>query len=218
VRWTGGVVALLVGSLALAAAGGALVFVPATGAAEVTITVAGTSDGTGSCSGSGTTRTCPTLRAAVVLANSLNDPVTIQLQDGRYELSIPPATADTAESGDLDVTKRGGALRIVGRNATTIAGAWPDANQADRLFDVGAGATLILEKLTLSGGRAVHDDARDHKGARSGWVARSSWLTSRFRKTWLPATAELCTSRRPEPFPCCSTGGSRSRAIAPVIR
>jgi hypothetical protein len=101
VRWTGGVVALLVGSLALAAAGGALVFVPATGAAEVTITVTGTSDGTGSCSGSGTTRTCPTLRAAVVLANSLNDPVTIQLQDGRYELSIPPATDDTAESGDL---------------------------------------------------------------------------------------------------------------------
>jgi predicted outer membrane repeat protein len=169
VRWTGGVVALLVGSLALAAAGGALVFVPATGAAEVTITVAGTSDGTGSCSGSGTTRTCPTLRAAVILANALNDPVTIQLQDGRYELSIPPATDDTAESGDLDVTKRGGALRIVGRNATTIAGAWPDENQADRLFDVGAGATLILEKLTLSGGRAVHDDARDHKGGAI-WV------------------------------------------------
>jgi len=169
VRWTGGVVALLVGSLALAAAGGALVFVPATGAAEVTITVAGTGDGTGSCSGSGTTRSCPTLRAAVMLANSLTDPVTIQLQDGSYQLSIPPATDDTAESGDLDVTKRGGALRIVGQSATTIVGAWPAEDQADRLFDVGAGATLIVEKLTLSGGRAVHDDARDHDGGAI-WV------------------------------------------------
>ncbi|MBO9386261.1 MAG: right-handed parallel beta-helix repeat-containing protein [Thermomicrobium sp.] len=170
-RWTGGVVALLVGSLALAAAGGALVFVPATGAAEVTITVAGTSDGTGSCSGSGTTRSCATLRAAVMLANSLTDPVTIQLQDGSYQLSIPPATDDTAASGDLDVTKRGGALRIVGRgqSATTIVGAWPAEDQADRLFDVGAGATLILEKLTLSGGRAIHDDARDHDGGAI-WV------------------------------------------------
>ncbi len=168
-RWTGGVVALLAGSLALAAAGGALVYVPATGAAEVTITVAGTSDGTGSCSGSGTTRSCPTLRAAVILANSLSDPVTIQLQDGSYELSIPPATDDTAESGDLDVTKRGGALRVLGGSETTIVGVWPAEDQADRLFDVGAGTTLIVEKVTLSGGRAVHDDARDHKGGAI-WV------------------------------------------------
>lgn len=162
-------VALLVASLAVAATGGALLFTPATGAADVTITVSGTSDGTGDCSGSGNTLTCPTLRAAVVAANGLTDPVTIVLNSGTYRLEIPPATDDTAESGDLDVTKRGGALAIRGEGPerTTIAGVW--SGESDRLFDVRTGATLVLEGVRLTGGGAVHDDARDHDGG-AVWV------------------------------------------------
>ncbi|MCS7294078.1 MAG: hypothetical protein NZ761_01595, partial [Dehalococcoidia bacterium] len=169
VRWTGWQVALLVGSLASAATGGALLFAPATGAAEVTVAVSGNGDGTGSCAGSGTSWTCPTLRAAVVKANELSEPVTIVLGEGTYDLTIPPALDDTTASGDLDVTKRGGALRVqgAGSDRTTIRGAWVDG--PDRLFDVGEGATVVLEGLTLTGGEAGHEDPRDFDGG-AVWV------------------------------------------------
>ena len=162
-------VALLVGSLALAAAGGALLFASPIGAAEVTISVAATGDGTGSCSGSGTSLTCPSLRAAVMKANELTDPVTIELDAGTYQLTVPPATDDTAETGDLDITKRSGALTVRGEGSgqTAITGAW--SGEADRLFDVGPGSTLVLKGVRLTGGRAVHDDARDHDGG-AVWV------------------------------------------------
>ncbi|GBD20929.1 putative outer membrane protein pmp20 [bacterium HR28] len=170
VRWPGWQVILLVSSLAMAAGGGALLFAPATGAAEVVITVTRSADGTGSCTGSGTSRTCPTLRAAVIEANGLTDPVTIRLGADTYELFIPPATDDTTASGDLDVTKRGGVLRVRGEgsNRTVIAGAWP-AGESDRLIDVGSGATVVLEGLTLTGGAASHEDPRDFDGG-AVWV------------------------------------------------
>ncbi|MCX2727797.1 hypothetical protein OO015_09890 [Thermomicrobium sp. 4228-Ro] len=168
-HWKGLQVTLLVGSLALAAVGGALVFASPIGAAEVTISVTGTSDGTGACSGSGASLTCPTLRAAVLAANDLTEPVTIDLAAGSYRLDIPPATDDTAETGDLDITKRGGALTVRGQGSsqTAIAGGW--AGEADRLFDVGPGATVVLDGVRLTGGQAVHDDARDHDGGAI-WV------------------------------------------------
>ncbi|MFN3336335.1 MAG: hypothetical protein ACK42I_02395, partial [Thermomicrobium sp.] len=158
VRWPGWQVILLVSSLAMVVGGGALLFAPVTGAAEVVITVASAMDGTGSCTGSGTSRTCPTLRAAIIEANGLTDPVTILLGPAQYQLSIPPGPDDTAESGDLDVTKRGGVLRVRGEGSsqTVIEGAWP-AQGADRLIDVGSSATVVLEGLTLKGGEASHE-------------------------------------------------------------
>jgi len=158
---------MLVGSLALAVTGGALLFAPATGAADVTITVSGTGDGTDACSGTGTNRTCPTLRSAVIAANGLTDPVTIVLGSGTYQLTLRPETNDTAANGDLDVTKRGGALTIRGEGSgqTKIEGAWSD--EADRLFDVGPGSTLVLEGVRLTGGQAVQDG--DHDGG-AVWV------------------------------------------------
>lgn len=170
VRWPGWQVILLVSSLAMGAGGGALLFAPATGAADVVITVTSSADGTGSCTGSGTSRTCPTLRAAVIEANGLTDPVTIQLGTGTYQLSIPPASDDTTETGDLDVTKRGGVLRVHGEgsNQTIIAGAWA-AEESDRLIDIGSGATVVLEGLTLTEGEARHEDTRNFDGG-AVWV------------------------------------------------
>ncbi len=169
VRWPGWPVILLLSSLVMTAGGSALLFVPATGAAEVEITVTGTGDGTGSCTGSGTSRTCPTLRAAILEANGLSDPVTVLLNSGTYRLSLSPSD-DTANSGDLDVTKRGGVLRVRGQGSgqTVIEGAWGAAGP-DRLIDIGSGATVVLEGLTLAGGMASYQDQRDFAGG-AVWV------------------------------------------------
>lgn len=135
-------------------AGGALLVSSATSAAEVTITVTNLGDGVGSCSGSGTAISCPSLRTAVLYANELPDPVVIQLGGGTYTLTTLPADDDSGEVGDLDVRKRGGQLRIQGAGSaeTTISGEW--TGKPDRLFDIGAGSTLLFDGVTLTRGVA----------------------------------------------------------------
>jgi CSLREA domain-containing protein len=90
-------------------------------------------------------------------AGSGND--TIVLGAHAYTLSLTGPPDDTNAAGDLDVTA--GAITIVGTGqpSTTI-----NANSIDRVFDVLAGASLTLEKLTITGGHAPDGGAGTNAG------------------------------------------------------
>ena len=95
------------------------------------------------------------LREAVAIANSTTGDETIELQSGQtYELS----------SG-LDIASRGGTLTIRGLGD----GATIDANELDRVLhamgDDETGATLILENITVTGGRTFTSVTGDSDGA-----------------------------------------------------
>ena len=93
------------------------------------------SDVTGNCS----------LRAAVQQANAANDPDTIVLAPGLFELYEYGPAEDAALTGDLDITTP---IAISGAGAalTIVRGA------SDRLFDVRPGGSLDLRSLTVTGG------------------------------------------------------------------
>ena len=76
---------------------------------------------------------------------------TIVLGVGTYALSIAPAGADDNASGDLDVTGTT-PLTIIGAGAT--ASVIDATGLGDRVLSVGAGATVTLERLTITGGHA----------------------------------------------------------------
>ena len=86
---------------------------------------------------------------------------TIVLGAGTYTLSIAPAGADDDATGDLNVT---------GTTPLTISGAGARATVidatglGDRVLSVGAGATVTLEGLTITGGHAP-DGAAGANGA-----------------------------------------------------
>ena len=94
-----------------------------------------------------------TLRAAIMEANALAGDDTIQLSPGNYGLSLAGTGEDATLTGDLDITSN---ITIVGfgQGVTTI-----DANSLDRIFEVFAGASLILQGLTLTGGSAASGGA-----------------------------------------------------------
>jgi CSLREA domain-containing protein len=86
---------------------------------------------------------------------------TIVLGAGTYALSIAPAGADDNATGDLNVT---------GTTPLTITGAGAGASVVDatglgdRVLSVAAGATVTLERLTITGGHAP-DGAAGANGA-----------------------------------------------------
>jgi CSLREA domain-containing protein len=71
---------------------------------------------------------------------------TISVPAGTFPLSIGGSGENANATGDLDVL---GPVTIsgAGASATTI-----DADQLDRVFDIGAGVPATIEKLTVSGG------------------------------------------------------------------
>jgi CSLREA domain-containing protein len=77
---------------------------------------------------------------------------TIVLGPGRYALSLRGADEDGNATGDLDITP--------GVRDLTIAGAGPGATVidasalGDRILDIGAGSSVAVSGVTLSGGRA----------------------------------------------------------------
>lgn len=114
------------------------------------------------------------LRDAVLMANSTPEDEIIELESGRtYSLSIegkdPGGIFDERDPsllGDLDVASTGGTLTI---RTTGEAKATIDANQIHRIIQVrddfrDNAATLIVENLILTGGRAVEDDTLDDGG------------------------------------------------------
>jgi hypothetical protein len=96
------------------------------------------------------------LREAVILANALFGPDTIQLGAGIYQLTIAGADEDLSATGDLDVLDD---LSILGsgQDQTSIV----MTAQLDRVIhevhetDVGIAHHMILNDLSMSGGR-VH--------------------------------------------------------------
>lgn len=89
------------------------------------------------------------LRSAIMESNALSGDDLIELPAGNYTLTIGGVGEDFAASGDLDVREVGGTLTIRGAGAdvTTI-----DAASLERVFHVFAGATLIVEGVTITGG------------------------------------------------------------------
>src|SRR5262249_1682770 len=84
------------------------------------------------------------LRAAIQEANATPGEASALLDAARYALSL---TGTDDSGGDLDVTDD---LMIEGVGATI------DAHQLDRVIEVSAGAHLVLDNTTLTGG-AVWD-------------------------------------------------------------
>ena len=89
------------------------------------------------------------LREAIIAANATAEADTIALGVGTYMLSRV-GTDDTANLGDLDVTKP---LTITGQGAAqTII----DANHIDRVFDMRLNAgTIVFSDLTITGGTSA---------------------------------------------------------------
>ena len=90
-----------------------------------------------------------TLRAAIQEANAVSDADTIVLPAGEYVLSVPGADEDAAATGDLDITET---VTIAGAGAATTV---IDAADLDRVLHVHAGATVILQGVTLRNGSAA---------------------------------------------------------------
>jgi CSLREA domain-containing protein len=74
---------------------------------------------------------------------------TIVLGAHKYVLSLVGPPDDTNAAGDLDVTA--GVVTVLGATGSTTK---VDAGGIDRAFDVLPGASLTLEKLTITGGAA----------------------------------------------------------------
>ena len=90
------------------------------------------------------------LRDAIILANTMTDPVTIELPAGTYPLTKAGSGEDGGLTGDLDIT---GDITIVGPGADeTVIDAGGSTGLNDRIFDVLPGASLNLSGVTMSGG------------------------------------------------------------------
>jgi hypothetical protein len=114
-----------------------------------------------------------TLRSAIMEANALPVPVTIQLEAGTYTLSLPRVDAFSDASGDLYVT---GDVTIVGTGPeVTII----DAAQIDRVFNVASGVTLNLVDLTVTGGErgVIFDAGAPASEGKGGGVFNRGHLT-----------------------------------------
>ena len=89
-----------------------------------------------------------TLRAAIQQANALSGGDTITLPAGTYSLTQYGSGENLGATGDLDILD-GVTLTGAGADSTFING-----GSQDRLFDVVAGVTAKLSKITITGGTA----------------------------------------------------------------
>ena len=111
-----------------------------------TLAVSTTSDSNGSTSGS--------LRFAVESANHGNgSPQIIHLRPGIYNLTIPPDSSDPVDTGALSITGSNVVIEGAGPGQTIINA----SGLGDRVFNVGSGANLTLQGVTVTGGGGVSD-------------------------------------------------------------
>ena len=94
-----------------------------------------------------------TLRAAIMEANNLPGPDTIQVPANLYNLTVEGSDENGAASGDLDVI---GELTILGagRDKTIIDANKDTAVDPDRVFQVHDGSVLTMKDLTFQNGSA----------------------------------------------------------------
>ncbi|HSI80825.1 MAG TPA: hypothetical protein VK919_09265, partial [Solirubrobacterales bacterium] len=114
------------------------------------------------------------LREAVIAANARPGRDVIELPNRRrpYRLAQENTLGgeDGALEGDLDITNHPLIVRHPGKGRATI-----DANGIDRAFEIFAGATTRLKKLTLTGG------AQPSSGGGDGGAVRTDAPLSVFR-------------------------------------
>lgn len=140
---------LLVGSVVLLA----------TGAAHAEkLTVTGTGDGAGTCTGTDPNITCTTLRAAITRANQATGADTITLAAATYTLTDPNGNDDSGNAiGDLDINN---SLTIVGSSASTTI---ITSNRKSRVFDIAPTSIgvspieVTLRNLKITSGQHVAD-------------------------------------------------------------
>jgi CSLREA domain-containing protein len=123
---------------------------------SITFTVNSTADAVDDNPGNGECHTAAgacTLRAAIMEANEATSDVTIDVPSGIYVLSIPPiSTTDTITNGDLNLMPPPSGTPIMfingaGMNTTII-----DGNHLDRVFNVSAGRSVVINNLTIRNG------------------------------------------------------------------
>ncbi|HTP08444.1 MAG TPA: CSLREA domain-containing protein [Anaerolineae bacterium] len=96
--------------------------------------------------------TC-TLRAAIMEANLSIADVTIEVPGGVYLLSIPPiSTTDTITNGDLNLMPPPSGNPIIFINGAGLNKTIVDGNHLDRVFNVSAGRSVIINNLTMRNG------------------------------------------------------------------
>lgn len=94
-----------------------------------------------------------TLRAAIAEANGngIHGNITINIPAGTYDLTIPPESMNTITSGDLDfpVPNPDYTIKLVGTGSEPAV---IDANQLDRVFDIGLDVNIQMENIVIRGG------------------------------------------------------------------
>jgi len=108
-----------------------------------------------------------TLRGAIAEANAIaaSMDVTINIPSGTYDLTIAPVGVNGITSGDLDLPdpNPGYWIRLVGTGAQPAV---IDANQLDRLFDIGLDVNIQMENIVIKGGLLSWTGTADfHDGA-----------------------------------------------------
>ncbi len=144
--------------LSLFTIGALLFFVRGTVAAPASITfnVNSTADAVDDNAGNGICHTAAgtcTLRAAIMEADESASDVTIDVPSGTYVLSIPPISmSDTITNGDLNLTPPPSGDPVIIINGAGLNNTIIDGNQLDRVFNVSAGRSVIINHLTIRNG------------------------------------------------------------------
>lgn len=109
------------------------------------------------------------LRAHITTANGSNTDYVINVVAGTFTISGAAGDNSNA-SGDLDITKAGGSLQIIGQGATTII----DGATLDRVFHInnGANAPVTIQNLRIQNGRATDNGAGATTEARGGGILK----------------------------------------------
>lgn len=109
------------------------------------------------------------LRQHISTANGSNTDYVINVVAGTFTIS-GTVNENANAGGDLDITKAGGSLQIVGQGATTII----DGATLDRVFHVnnGANAPVTIQNLRIQNGRATDNGASATTEARGGGILK----------------------------------------------
>ncbi len=107
-----------------------------------------------------------TLRAAVSEAqgNVPYQDVIVNIPAGNYLLTIPPDTINDVHSGDLNIIPPFSSSYTITINGTGTQPSVIDANQLDRVFDIG-NVNVTMNNLTIRGGYLQADEVQQIKGA-----------------------------------------------------
>ena len=117
------------------------------------------------------------LRAAIIAANHTGGNNLIRLAGSSripsiYRLTIPGADEDSAQSGDLDITR--GSITIVGIGPNVTIDA---TGLGDRVFQVFSNAHLTLENLVIKGGMRRQTDNFSERREAGGAIFNAGNLT-----------------------------------------